>query len=123
MIIGLLLLVAGGFVVYNMLTAVPEPIGTPVDPGVPTVKVSDLAARPGEYVGQLVAVEGRSSLVCGTGCWLYLKGADGQSLYVDLAPASLSIPPKANMKLRIYGTMVIEDNNAKFNGIRVEFKR
>ncbi len=59
--------------------------------------VKDIYTNPSEYLNQTVRLEGKIVRECGSGCWFFLEDETG-TIYVDINPSGLSIPPKVGKK-------------------------
>lgn len=88
--------------VFGLLGCASEKYGTAVDGKTPQVKVKDIFLDPG-HLGKAVTVEGKISSQCGSnGCWFVLQDDTGQ-VFVNLAPANLTLPPRMNKTARVTG--------------------
>ena len=84
------------------------------------VNTKDILANPDKYLGQTLRLEGKIVRECPSGCWFYLEDETG-TIYVDINPSGLSIPPKVGKKVVVEG--VPENKNGRISIIRkgVEF--
>jgi hypothetical protein len=98
-----------------------EPLGRSVEGAVVEVAVARMVADPSAWEGRTVAITGRITLTCVTGCWFQLTGADGARILVDLAPAGLLLPQSRPSQVRVYGHLVTGGNLLVFEAVRVEF--
>ncbi|HSW10355.1 MAG TPA: hypothetical protein VLK32_05540 [Bacillota bacterium] len=98
-----------------------EPLGRPVEGRVDEVAVARLVAEPSVWAGRTVAITGRITLTCVTGCWFQLTGADGARILVDLAPAGLLLPRNPPARVRVYGHVLTGGELLVFEAMRVEF--
>ena len=98
-----------------------EPLGRPVESPADEVAVALLVAEPSAWAGRTVAITGRITLTCATGCWFQLTGADGARILVDLAPAGLLLPRSPPARVRVYGHAVTGGGLLVFEAVRVEF--
>jgi len=81
-----------------------EHYGAGIDSSAPAIKVKDIIIDPA-VVGRGVTVAGTISSQCGSnGCWFVLNDETGQ-VFVNLAPANLSLPPRMGRKVRVSGTV------------------
>ncbi len=84
------------------------------------VKINEVLGGPESYEGQAVVVEGKIISECGAGCWFTLNDGTG-TIYVDLAPSNLVIPPKRGAFARVYGQVVRKGSDTYLIGKKVEF--
>ena len=84
------------------------------------VNTKDILANPDKYLGQTLRLEGTIVRECPSGCWFFLEDETG-TIYVDINPSGLSIPPKVGKKVVVEG--VPENNNGRISivGKGVEF--
>src|SRR5512145_1779842 len=81
-----------------------ERFGSALEGGAPTVKVKDIIIDPA-LVGRVVTVAGTISSQCGSnGCWFVLNDDTGQ-VFVNLAPAQLTLPPRMGKAVKVSGTV------------------
>ena len=66
------------------------------------VNTKDILSTPDEYLGQTVRLEGTIVRECPSGCWFFLEDETG-TIYVDINPSGLSIPPKVWKKVAVEG--------------------
>ena len=84
------------------------------------VSVKDIYTNPNEYLGQTVRLEGKITRECGSGCWFYLEDETG-TIYVDINPSGLSIPPKVGKKVVVEGVPENKNGRISIIGKGVEF--
>jgi len=82
--------------------------------------VKDILANPDEYLKRTVRLEGKISRECPSGCWFYLEDNTG-TIYVDINPSGLSIPPKVGKKVTIEGVPTNRNGRISIIGKGVEF--
>lgn len=81
-----------------------EKFGSGIDGSAPKIKVKDVYLDPAS-AGKRVTVEGKISSQCGSnGCWFVLDDTTGQ-MFINLAPANITIPPRMGKKARVSGTV------------------
>ena len=82
--------------------------------------VKDIYTNPSEYLNQTIRLEGKIVRECGSGCWFFLEDETG-TIFVDIDPSGLSIPPKVGKKVVVEG--VPENRNGRMTiiGKGVEF--
>jgi len=88
---------------------------------VQTTKVGDILARPDEFTGKTVKIEGQISRECPSGCWLDLKDETGVT-YVDLGPAGFAIPQKVGSKITVEGKVLKRPERTEIIGKGVEIQ-
>lgn len=84
------------------------------------VSVKDIYTNPSEYLDQTVRLEGKIVRECGSGCWFFLEDKTG-TIYVDINPSGLSIPPKVGKKAVVEGVPENRNGRITINGKGVEF--
>lgn len=82
--------------------------------------VKDIYTNPSEYLNQTVRLEGKIVRECGSGCWFFLEDETG-TIYVDINPSGLSIPPKVGKKVVVEGVPENRNGRMTINGKGVEF--
>jgi uncharacterized protein YdeI (BOF family) len=82
--------------------------------------VKDIYTNPNKYLNQIVRLEGEIIRECGSGCWFFLKDKTG-TIYVDINPSGLSIPPKVGKKVVVEGVPENKNGRISINGKGVEF--
>lgn len=82
--------------------------------------VKDIYTNPNEYLDQTVRLEGKIVRECGSGCWFFLEDETG-TIYVDINPSGLSIPPKVGKKVVVEGVPENKNGRLTINGKGVEF--
>jgi hypothetical protein len=90
------------------LAAAELKLGKPLD-GTDAVSIHDLLARPNDFVGKTVRVEGTIADVCEMmGCWMELKDpATGDTLKIKVTDGEITFPKKSRGKTAIaQGTLV-----------------
>jgi hypothetical protein len=85
--------------------------------------IKDILADPKAFAGKRVAIEGKISQECPTGCWFYVKVAKGDfSIYVDIAPAGFAIQQHQGKKVVVEGIVVVKDSGPMIQGKAVEVR-
>ena len=82
--------------------------------------VKDIYTNPSEYLNQTIRLEGKIVRECGSGCWFFLEDETG-TIYVDINPSGLSIPPKVGKKVVVEGVPENRNGRMTINGKGVEF--
>ena len=83
--------------------------------------IKDILANPKAYDGKIVTIEGKIANECETGCWFYVKVAEGNTvIYVDIEPAGFAIPQKIGHKVLVEGEVVIKKTGPMILGKGVE---
>ncbi len=100
-IIGLLVLIGAGL---SGCGGGGEKFGKEITVDVIT-NAGDILARPDEFDGKTVRMEGEITRECPTGCWLDLKDETGV-IYVDLGPSGFAIPQKVGSKITVEGKVL-----------------
>ena len=84
------------------------------------VNVKDIYTNPNEYLNQTIRLEGEIVRECGSGCWFFLEDETG-TIYVDINPSGLSIPPKVGKKVIVEGVPENKNGRISIVGKGVEF--
>jgi len=84
------------------------------------VNTKDILSSPDKYLGQTLRLEGTIVRECPSGCWFFLKDETG-TIYVDINPSGLSIPPKVGKKVAVEGVPENKNGRISINGKGVEF--
>ena len=84
------------------------------------VSVKDIYTNPNKYLNQTIRLEGEIVRECGSGCWFFLEDKTG-TIYVDINPSGLSIPPKVGKKVVVEGVPENRNGRMTINGKGVEF--
>jgi len=84
------------------------------------VNTKDILANPDKYLGQTLRLEGTIVRECPSGCWFFLEDETG-TIYVDINPSGLSIPPKVGKKVVVEGVPENKNGRISINGKGVEF--
>jgi len=83
--------------------------------------IKDILADPKGYAGKPVTIEGVIASECPTGCWFYVKAADGSvTIYVDIGKAGLAIPPYQGKKVLVEGIVTTKGTEVMIEGRGVE---
>ena len=86
-----------------------------------TTRVGDILARPDEFDGKTVKIEGEITRECPTGCWLDVKDETGAA-YVDLGPSGFAIPQKVGSKVTVEGKVLKRQERTMIIGKGVEIE-
>ena len=84
------------------------------------VNTKDILTNPDKYLGQTLRLEGKIVRECPSGCWFYLEDETG-TIYVDINPSGLSIPPKVGKKVVVEGVPENKNGRISIVGKGVEF--
>jgi uncharacterized protein YdeI (BOF family) len=84
------------------------------------VNTKDILANPDKYLGQTLRLEGTIVRECPSGCWFFLEDETG-TIYVDINPSGLSIPPKVGKKVAVEGVPENKNGRISIVGKGVEF--
>ncbi len=84
------------------------------------VSVKDIYSNPDEYLNKTVRLEGEIVRECSSGCWFFLEDKTG-TIFVDINPSGLSIPPKVGKKVIVEGVPENKNGRISINGKGVEF--
>ncbi len=79
------------------------------------VNTKDILTNPDKYLGQTLRLEGKIVRECPSGCWFYLEDETG-TIYVDINPSGLSIPPKVGKKVVVEGVPENKNGRISING-------
>ena len=82
--------------------------------------VKDILANSDEYLDRTIKLEGKITRECGSGCWFFLEDESG-TIYVDINPSGLSIPPKVGKKVTVEGAPANRNGRISIIGKGVEF--
>jgi starvation-inducible outer membrane lipoprotein len=86
-----------------------------------TTSIKDILAEPKTYSGRLVTIEGKIDSECKTGCWFYVKVAEGNiSIYVDVGDSGFAIPQYTGKKILVEGTVIVKETGSMIQGRGVE---
>jgi uncharacterized protein YdeI (BOF family) len=117
----LVFLVALGIIFFVGIAGCTSAAGT----GATTVKtpanivsIGDIIKNPAVYNGTTVAVQGKITNECGSGCWFMVNDGTG-TLYIDLAPNNFAIPQLQGSSVIIEGNIVISNGDPTLNAIKV----
>ena len=86
-----------------------------------TTKVGDILARPDEFDGKTVRIQGEITRECPTGCWLDVKDDTGAA-YVDLGPSGFAIPQEVGSQVTVEGRVFKRKERTIIVGKGVEIK-
>ena len=82
--------------------------------------IKDILTNPDEYLDQTVRLEGKITRECPSGCWFFLED-ETATIYVDINPSGLSIPPKVGKKVVVEGVPTNRNGRVSIIGKGVEF--
>ena len=82
--------------------------------------VKDILSNSDEYLDKTIRLEGEIVRECPSGCWFFLKDETG-TIYVDINPSGLSIPPKVGKKVVVEGVPENKNGRISIVGKGVEF--
>lgn len=85
-----------------------------------TTNVKDILTNSDEFLNQTVRLEGKIVRECSSGCWFFLKDNTG-TIFVDINPSGLSIPPKVGKKVVVEGVPESKNGRISIVGKGVEF--
>ncbi|GAI95485.1 unnamed protein product [marine sediment metagenome] len=85
-----------------------------------TTSVKDILANSEGYLDQTVRLEGKIVRECSSGCWFFLEDETG-TIFVDINPSGLSIPPKVGKKVVVEGVPENKNGRISIIGKGVEF--
>ena len=88
---------------------------------VETTKVRDILARPDEFVGKTVKIEGEIMRECPTGHWLDLRD-ETATIYVEVGPSGIVLPQKVGSKAIIEGKVLKRPERTMIIGKGVEIQ-
>ena len=85
--------------------------------------IKDILADPKSYEGKLVTIEGKIANECSTGCWFYVKVAEGNAvIYVDTGNSGFAIPQYIGKKVLVEGKVVLKKAGPMIQGKGVEVR-
>ena len=82
--------------------------------------VKDILSNSDEYLDKTIRLEGKIVRECPSGCWFFLEDETG-TIYVDINPSGLSIPPKVGKKVAVEGVPENKNGRISIVGKGVEF--
>jgi len=85
-----------------------------------TTSVKDILSNSDEYLDKTIRLEGKIVRECPSGCWFFLEDNTG-TIYVDINPSGLSIPPKVGKKVVVEGVPENKNGRISIVGKGVEF--
>jgi hypothetical protein len=113
------MLIGGAFIAWRAMHA-PARYGTFT--GAPRVEVADLIARPRDFAGKTVFLEGTVREQCKTmGCYFFLP-SKSKMLRVDLQEIAMNAPTNEGRQARIEGRMVPYGEGYQLFASAVEFR-
>ena len=85
--------------------------------------IKDILSNPKAFEGKKVTIEGTIAVECPSGCWFYLKVAEGNAaIYVDIGKSGFAIPQKKGSKILVEGEVLLQNNQPMIQGRGVELK-
>jgi hypothetical protein len=85
--------------------------------------IKDILANPKAYENKTVTISGKIDNECQTGCWFYVKVADGNVvIYVDIGKSGLAIPQYSGKKVLVEGEVIIKEAGPMIQGKGVEIQ-
>jgi len=120
--IPILLIVVGFVFLVALIACVPlkENYGEAISSG-ELIQISQILAKPRDYVGKTVILEGKIVTECPTGCWINLKDATGV-IYVDLKPSGFALPQITGKEVVAQGQVKVRNNQPMLIGKGVRIK-
>jgi hypothetical protein len=85
--------------------------------------IKDILANPKAYENKIVTISGKIDNECQTGCWFYVKVADGNAvIYVDIGESGLAIPQYTGKRVLVEGKVIIKESGPMIQGEGVEIQ-
>ena len=85
--------------------------------------IKDILANPRAYENKIVTIGGRIDNECQTGCWFYVKVAEGNTaIYVDIGKSGLAIPQYSGRRALVEGKVIIKESGPMIQGKGVEIQ-
>ena len=85
--------------------------------------IKDILANPRAYENKIVTIGGRIDNECQTGCWFYVKVAEGNTvIYVDIGKSGLAIPQYSGRRTLVEGKVIIKESGPMIQGRGVEIQ-
>lgn len=85
--------------------------------------IKDILANPKGFEGKVVTIEGKIDNECSTGCWFFVKVAQGNfTIYVDIGNSGFAIPQNVGKQVLVEGTVVVKPAGVMIQGTGVEIK-
>ena len=83
--------------------------------------IKDILGNPKAYEGKPVTIEGKIANECPSGCWFYIKVAQGNVvIYVDIGKSGFAIPQHVGKEVLVEGAVVIKESGPMIQGKGVE---
>ncbi|MFH1201506.1 MAG: hypothetical protein V1674_01290 [Candidatus Omnitrophota bacterium] len=83
--------------------------------------IKDILANPAAFEGKTVTIEGKIASECPSGCWFYVKIAEGNlSIYVDIGKSGFAIPQKKGKRILVEGKVIVKKPGPMIQGKGVE---
>lgn len=86
-----------------------------------TTQIGDILARPDQFAGKIVKLEGKITEECPAGGWFMLKDKTG-IIYVNLHPSYFAIPQAVGQKVVAQGIVKKEGSRIEIIGKGVQLK-
>ncbi len=91
--------------------------------GFPALDLAKLVDQPAEHLRKEVRIVGLVSRQCpATGCWFFLKDAQGKEVKVEMGDAVPKLPPRTGKTAAVEGQLIKYGDRYEFIGTSVEFK-
>jgi len=85
--------------------------------------IKNILADPKAYESKIVTIGGKIDNECQTGCWFYVKVADGNAvIYVDIGKSGLAIPQYTGKRVLVEGEVIIKESGPMIQGKGVEIQ-
>ncbi len=82
--------------------------------------IKEILTNSDQYLNQTVRLEGKIIRECPSGCWFFVEDNTG-TIFVDINPSGLSIPPKVGAKVIVEGNVIHKNGRTMVDGKGVEF--
>ena len=85
--------------------------------------VKDIFAETKNFEGKTVTIEGKITNECSTGCWFFVKIAQGNlSIYVDTGKSGFAIPQYTGRKVLVEGVVLVKKSGPMIQAKGVEVR-
>jgi len=96
------LIIMSVMIAFALLGCTAEKYGAGADKKTREIKVKDIFLD-NSIIGKKITLQGTVASQCGSnGCWFVLQDDTGQ-IFVNLAPANMTLPPRMNKKAKVTG--------------------
>ncbi|MBI5638790.1 MAG: DNA-binding protein [Nitrospirae bacterium] len=115
-------IVASVVILLFMLSACSgQKFGSGIDRAAPEKKVKDIFLD-SSLLGKVVTLQGKISSQCGSnGCWFVLQDDTGQ-VFINLAPANLSLTPNMGRPVKVSGTVNLFEQEIQVSALGGELR-